>query len=752
MFRFSGFRKARLLGLTASMVLVGSGALLAAPPGSPTALAAGLPSTLTLVPHSAAPAGPETPLPANAPWSFGLVLPSQNEAGLLAQAAAVSDPTSPQYHHFLTHAQIMAEYGPSPATTQSIQGYLQGHGFATSLAGDMLTVQGTVGQVNGLFQTTLARIGPPPGQTQGPGGMVAPTGPLTVPGALQAAVGVTGLVTHTVAPLLSARPLAGHQAKYSATDVPAPPGSQSTTVQSGPMTVTAKLLSRGPRIPGMAVRYLITTTLSGQPDTAAGLAGLSGPFQGAAPFIDTTLTNAQGQFVLDFSLSQAQSASLDASVGDGTYTATVPLPAATFVGPDAATCDLGSTVLCPWNPASNPVTAPFHATALSDPSAAQGPASLAVYTAGAVTSTSIGDVNAFASTFGLPAPQVSVAYTGPNACTATEQSCAAYLPGYEEELSLDLQMMETSSPGANIQVYEAGSLRSALNQVVNQDTAHVFSISYGAGELAESEATPTAQSGWDLLAAEANLEGITITISAGDGGAYEGAQYGLDQPMPSYPANSPYVSALGGTEDAVSPTGRLDSSALWGGNLGAEISPSTLLSFLSLENMMGGGGVSQLEPEPAYQALAIRASGRVNPDFSFPASVVTPGYLAFFDGTLYLFGGTSASAPLFAGWVGDLTQQLGTPLGNVNPVIYALAKADPSIVLPVSYGNDGVYAVTPMDNAATGLGQLNMGRLATDLTNLSAILGGPGAGAAPGSQPPAGGPGGPGGPGNGGPA
>ncbi len=163
-------------------------------------------------------------------------------------------------------------------------------------------------------------------------------------------------------------------------------------------------------------------------------------------------------------------------------------------------------------------------------------------------------------------------------------------------------------------------------------------------------------------------------------------------------------------------------SALWGGNLGGELPTSTLLAFLSAENMMGGG-ISSLERKPFYQRLARPEPGRVNPDFSFDGSVVTPGILAFFDGTLYLFGGTSTDAPLFAGWVGDLNQALGVPLGNMNPAIYALPLRDRSLVMPVAFGNNGVYSVPPGLNPVTGLGTLNVGQLYADLS--SAIAPGP---------------------------
>ena len=424
----------------------------------------------------------------------------------------------------------------------------------------------------------------------------------------------------------------------------------------------------------MAVRYLITVTFHGTPDANAALTALSGPFVGAGSGVDFTATNAAGQFVVSFTFSHAQQVSMALTVAASSKphapTATVQLPTATFIGPSTQVATIASlfgdsagsgSIVAPWNPSSNNIDQVFNATKLSREPATHGPANLAVFTADNNVSVSTGDVNMFAQQFALPTPNISVAYQGPNVATT------------------------------NLSGYEAGSLRSALNQVVTQDTAQVFSISYGEGELAEAAYSSSAQSQWDTLAAEANIEGITVTVSAGDSGAYEGAQEGSDVPQPSYPANSPYVSSLGGTEAAVSPREQLIQSAMWGGNIGSELSPPTLLSFLGMENMIAGGGYSLLVPAPSYQqGLVPLGAGRGNPDFSFPASVVTPGYFAYFDGIPYFFGGTSASAPLFAGWVGDLDLAVGGSLGNVNPMIYGYARKDRGLLMPIAYGNNGV--------------------------------------------------------------
>lgn len=655
-------------------------------------------------------------VPSSQAWTFGIALPSKNPSGLKTYAQMVSKPGTPLYHHFLSHQEIMAKFGPSMQTTQQIMTFLKSNNLNASISGQIIKVSTTVGEVNALFQTRLAYY------SNGTMNFTAPDSAITIPNALRTALSFTGLTVHSApvgfhtVPLTSAHEI--HYAPISSVQ-PAPTGS-TNTVTAGPLTVTAKLISNGYRSPGMAARYLISVTSNGQPDSTVSPYSISGPFQGAIPFFNGTGTNSNGQFLLDFTVSQQQSISFSLTVKDQSGNlATIQLPTANFIGPSIKTTNVSTLVpgappipiIAPWNPATNSPNTVFQAQQLVNAARAMGPTKLAVFTAGTVSSVSISDVNRFASQFGLPAPNVTVAYTGPHAI-----SSGPYLGPIEGELSLDLQMMETSSPGANIQIYEAGSLRSALNQVVSQNSANVFSISYGAGENAVFDFEPTAQATWNQLAQEANAEGITITVSAGDSAAFEGAQEGYTSPMLSYPANSPYVSAVGGTEDAVSPYGGLLSSAMWGGNIGAELSTPTFLSFLQMQNMTAGGGYSTIESVPTYQRGTVpnNAPGRANPDWSFPASVITPGYFMYFDGQPGLSGGTSASAPLSAGWIADLDEVTGQKFGNINTRIYPLAKQIPGLTMPVNYGNNGVYSVMPFSrayNPVVGLGQLNVDKL-----------------------------------------
>ncbi len=162
----------------------------------------------------------------------------------------------------------------------------------------------------------------------------------------------------------------------------------------------------------------------------------------------------------------------------------------------------------------------------------------------------------------------------------------------------------------------------------------------------------------------------------------------------------------------------------------------------------GGGGASNCAeqnstnstcvagfPQPAWQPVSmnLQPSARFSPDVSFLATPNFPGYifctpqselglssttsscspggtagitnaLALMNGTEYdpsIIGGTSASAPVFAGIVTLLNQYLGASggLGNINSMLYYLAANSSSAFHPVITGNNYVACVvgTPSD-------------------------------------------------------
>jgi subtilase family serine protease len=138
----------------------------------------------------------------------------------------------------------------------------------------------------------------------------------------------------------------------------------------------------------------------------------------------------------------------------------------------------------------------------------------------------------------------------------------------------------------------------------------------------------------------------------------------------------------------------------------------------------GGGGVSRLFAEPAYQQAAGIDSasfgwgwtGRVVPDVSMVGDPNT-GYLVgqtqtFPDGTYYdtfRLGGTSLSSPLFAAMMALADQAAGRHHGFANPALYAARASaytdvvDPATLSEAVVRNDYVNGVDATNGISTTL-------------------------------------------------
>jgi subtilase family serine protease len=131
------------------------------------------------------------------------------------------------------------------------------------------------------------------------------------------------------------------------------------------------------------------------------------------------------------------------------------------------------------------------------------------------------------------------------------------------------------------------------------------------------------------------------------------------------------VLAAGGTSlDASHATGTYTSETAWGLPFG---SPGT-------QFQASGGGFSRRVARPAYQTgVPGIAATRGVPDVSADASPHTGMALVISSGgnqyTIRNSGGTSASAPLWAGLIALADQYAGRHLGFVNPAIYRIGRS-----------------------------------------------------------------------------
>jgi subtilase family serine protease len=99
----------------------------------------------------------------------------------------------------------------------------------------------------------------------------------------------------------------------------------------------------------------------------------------------------------------------------------------------------------------------------------------------------------------------------------------------------------------------------------------------------------------------------------------------------SYPAVSPFVTAVGGTRLTLGRENTRVSEVVWND------------SVFGVSGA-GGGGVARREPRPAYQDGANPQSHRAVPDVSALADVV-PGWPDVISSKLQTVGGTSGSTP-----------------------------------------------------------------------------------------------------------
>ncbi|MEU0648923.1 S53 family peptidase [Streptomyces umbrinus] len=273
----------------------------------------------------------------------------------------------------------------------------------------------------------------------------------------------------------------------------------------------------------------------------------------------------------------------------------------------------------------------------------------------------------------------------PTQYTRTEECGAA---GWYGEETLDVEAVHAVAPASNIVYVGAEScydddLLDSLGKIVDGHLADIVSNSWGD---IEANQTPDLAAAYDQVFQLGAIEGIGFYFSSGDNGD-EVANTGTKQV--DTPANSAWVTAVGGTSLAVGKGDTYKWETGWG-TLKATLSDDgkSWTDFPGAYTSGAGGGTSATVKQPFYQrgvvpsALA-KANGkqamRTVPDISAIADPNT-GFLVgqtqtFPDGTQkydeYRIGGTSLASPVIAG-IQALAQQQrgGHPIGFANPAIY----------------------------------------------------------------------------------
>ncbi|WP_326723575.1 MULTISPECIES: S53 family peptidase [unclassified Streptomyces] len=274
----------------------------------------------------------------------------------------------------------------------------------------------------------------------------------------------------------------------------------------------------------------------------------------------------------------------------------------------------------------------------------------------------------------------------PGDYTKTEECGAA---GWYGEETLDVEAVHAVAPGASITYVGAAScydddLLDSLNKIVDGHLADIVSNSWGDIEANE---TPDIAAAYDQVFQFGAVEGIGFYFSSGDNGD-EVANTGTKQV--DTPANSAWVTAVGGTSLAVGKGDKYQFETGWGTERAVlSADGASWTDFPGAFTSGAGGGTSKTVSQPFYQKGVVpdslaKANGknamRTVPDISAVADPNTGFKVGQTqtqpDGTQayseYRIGGTSLAAPVIAG-VQALAQQTrgGKPIGFANPAIYA---------------------------------------------------------------------------------
>jgi len=90
--------------------------------------------------------------------SLSISMATASDAEINGALAAIEDPNSPEYHHYLTPHEYARRFGPSAAALATVERSLSAAGFHVTLpsaGGSLLGAQGTVAQAEALFGVHL---------------------------------------------------------------------------------------------------------------------------------------------------------------------------------------------------------------------------------------------------------------------------------------------------------------------------------------------------------------------------------------------------------------------------------------------------------------------------------------------------------------------------------------------------------------------------------------------------------------------
>jgi subtilase family serine protease len=265
------------------------------------------------------------------------------------------------------------------------------------------------------------------------------------------------------------------------------------------------------------------------------------------------------------------------------------------------------------------------------------------------------------------------------------------------EQALDIEMAISMAPGlSQVVVYVGSSDVSIFNQMAADNTSKQLSCSWG---------WTHDESSLDPIFMEFAAQGQTVFVATGDSGSSTKANV-------VWPADDPYVTAVGGTDLTTNgPGGPWESETGWSGSAGMpsknKVAIPSYQQLAGVINFSNGGSTTL----------------RNIPDVAAEAD--TNQYSCYDGSCSGGNGGTSYAAPQWAGFIALVNQQavqqckavLNPAVGFLNPALYQIGVGSqyPSDFYDITSGSNGQYSAVSGYDLVTGWGSLNGPNLADDL-------------------------------------